>query len=131
MTEEATSYCNCMDFPDTFEEFAESYGIKDSKEVYTNGSVLIPVFRVKQWLDHINPCEDTVKSVFRWIPIKENPFSELPKDRRVWVTKEDSYGYRYVSDVAWDLKRFDDEVMNVVAYMDYYEPAPYKEGEME
>lgn len=76
-------------------------------------------------------AEPSVTPVFRWIPIKEDPFSELPKDRRVWVTKEDSYGYRYVSDVAWDLKKFDDEVMNVVAYMDYYEPTPYKEGESE
>ena len=43
-----------MDFPDTFEEFAEGYGIRDSDEVYTNGSLLIPVFRVRQWLSHLD-----------------------------------------------------------------------------
>lgn len=43
---------NCMEFPETFKEFAEDYGFKDSKEVYTNGSELIPVFRVEQWLEH-------------------------------------------------------------------------------
>ena len=42
----------CMEFPETFKEFAKSYGFKDSKEVYTNGSELIPVFRVEQWLEH-------------------------------------------------------------------------------
>ena len=42
-----------MDFPNTFDEFAKDYGFRDKKEVYTNGSELIPVFRVKQWLEHI------------------------------------------------------------------------------
>ena len=42
-----------MTFPDTFDEFAKEYGFKDKEEVYTNGSELIPVFRVKQWLQHI------------------------------------------------------------------------------
>ena len=43
-----------MDFPDTFDEFAKGYGFIDKKEIYTNGAHLIPVFRVKQWLEHIN-----------------------------------------------------------------------------
>ncbi len=43
---------NSMTFPATFEEFAEAYKIVDSKEVYTNGTELIPIFRVKQWLEH-------------------------------------------------------------------------------
>ena len=41
-----------MTFPETFDKFAEDYGFVDKKEVYTNGSELIQVFRVKQWLDH-------------------------------------------------------------------------------
>ena len=43
-----------MKFPATFEKFAKEYGFKDDKEVYTNGSDLIPIFRVKQWLEHDN-----------------------------------------------------------------------------
>lgn len=54
-----------MEFPNTFDEFVKSYGFKDNEEVYTNGSELIPVFRVKQWLDHIEPCEDAVSRA--WI----------------------------------------------------------------
>lgn len=46
-----------MDFPDTFDEFAKDYGFKDKDEVYTNGSELIPVFRVKQWLEHIKESQ--------------------------------------------------------------------------
>lgn len=48
-----------MTFPETFEEFAEQYKIIDDEEIYTNGSELIPIFRVKQWLEH----EDLVKKM--------------------------------------------------------------------
>ena len=41
-----------MMFPATFDEFAEIFGFIDSKEYYTNGSELIQVFRVKQWLEN-------------------------------------------------------------------------------
>lgn len=41
-----------MSFPATFDEFAERYKIIDKEEVYTNGAELIPIFRVKQWLEH-------------------------------------------------------------------------------
>lgn len=44
---------NQMEFPKTFTEFADDYGFYDYKEEYTNGSHLIPVFRVEQWLDHL------------------------------------------------------------------------------
>jgi hypothetical protein len=41
---------------------AEQYGFTDKEEYYTNGSQLIPVFRVKQWLEHKaleqEPCDD-------------------------------------------------------------------------
>lgn len=42
----------CMEFPDTFDEFAEQYKMVDSKKVYSNGVEYIPIFRVKQWLEH-------------------------------------------------------------------------------
>ena len=43
---------NAMIFPDTFEEFVKIFGFVDSKKYYTNGSELIQVFRVEQWLEH-------------------------------------------------------------------------------
>lgn len=42
-----------MTFPNTFDEFAEQYKIVDTKEIYTNGTEMIPIFRAKQWLEHI------------------------------------------------------------------------------
>ena len=54
-----------MEFPDTFDEFVKDYGFVDKDEVYTNGSELIPVFRVKQWLEHIQkPTQMIDKSNF-------------------------------------------------------------------
>lgn len=43
-----------LSFPNTFDELVEQYGITDTDEVYTNGSKLIPDFRVKQWLMEAN-----------------------------------------------------------------------------
>lgn len=42
-----------MTFPNTWEEFEKSYGFDDEEQIYTNGSRLIPTFRVKQWLEHL------------------------------------------------------------------------------
>ena len=54
-----------MEFTNTFDEFAKEYGFKDDKEIYTNGSELIPIFRVEQWLEHINkPTQMIDKSNF-------------------------------------------------------------------
>lgn len=41
-----------MLFPETIEEFIDSFSFKDTEEVYTNGAQLIPVFRVHQALEH-------------------------------------------------------------------------------
>lgn len=42
-----------IDFPDTFDEFCEQFQITDNEKIYSNGIEFIPVFRVKQWLEHI------------------------------------------------------------------------------
>ena len=41
-----------MEFPRTPEEFCGQYSFFDKDEVYTNGSLLIPVFRVEQMVEH-------------------------------------------------------------------------------
>ena len=41
-----------MEFPNTMKEFIDSCSFKDSKEIYTNGAELIPVFRVEHGLEH-------------------------------------------------------------------------------
>lgn len=49
-----------MAFPNTWEEYEEDYGFTDTEQIYTNGSRLIPSFRVKQWLEHIEVSEDCI-----------------------------------------------------------------------
>lgn len=44
---------DCMMFPDDWREFLKSYSFKDTEELYTNGSELIPVFRVEQLIEHL------------------------------------------------------------------------------
>lgn len=58
-----------------------------------------------------------------WIPC--NPV-ELPKDKKLWVT-HNRLGCRYVDEVYWDMTEWSDDVSDVVAYMPYVEPEPYKE----
>lgn len=60
-----------MMFPATFDEFAEQYGFKDKQEVYTNGSELMQVFRVRQWLDHIGATDTNVGHKSEWISVEE------------------------------------------------------------
>lgn len=41
-----------MEFPRTMQEFVESYSFIDIDEVYTNGCMLVPTFRVEQAIEH-------------------------------------------------------------------------------
>lgn len=41
-----------MDFPKSIWEFLSVCSFKDEEKVYTNGSLLIPTFRVKQAIEH-------------------------------------------------------------------------------
>lgn len=87
-----------MKFPETFEKFAKEYGFKDDKEVYTNGSDLIPIFRVKQWLEHDNKLRtietDTAyecgKYANKWIPVSERWETIIDKHLQEVKTDADS-----------------------------------------
>ena len=46
-----------MKFPDTVEEFMEQYKITDTEQIYTNGTELVPIFRMKQWFEHLPSAE--------------------------------------------------------------------------
>lgn len=43
---------DCMEFPNDIKDFIKNYSFKDKEERYTNGSMLISVFRVKQMLEY-------------------------------------------------------------------------------
>lgn len=63
-----------MTFPDTWEEYEKIYGFNDVDQVYTNGSRLIPSFRVKQWLDHIkgNEVSSKIEDDRYWLSLIQN-----------------------------------------------------------
>ena len=51
-----------MQFPETVEEFMQQYKITDTQQVYTSGTELVPIFRMKQWFEahkqHWIPCSE-------------------------------------------------------------------------
>ena len=64
-----------MTFPDKIEDFLENYSIIDKEQCYTNGSKLIPVFRVEQALEHYYPKVE--KSSFQKRSVKLCPFRKI------------------------------------------------------
>ena len=44
-----------MNFPERWEDFLHDYEFEDARRIYTNGSKLIPSFRVKQMMEHYAP----------------------------------------------------------------------------
>lgn len=83
-----------IEFPKTFDEFAEDYGFTDKDEVYTNGSELIPVFRVKQWLEHISSTTPQELRKGKWIIYLSTAIEDFYQcsecGRMVYVKQTDS-----------------------------------------
>jgi hypothetical protein len=70
-----------MMFPQNWEKFVEDYSFVDSEEFYTNGSTLIPTFRVEQMIEHYFGS--------RWIPVSERlPFAEYGESEDVLTVSE-------------------------------------------
>lgn len=89
-----------MQFPETVEAFMEQYKITDTKQVYTNGTELVPIFRMKQWLEAHKR---------RWIPCSER----LPESDEVWQKYIVVYCCNYLD--IWD----DMKAMTFVMVADY------------
>ena len=57
-----------MEFPKSWEEFVDGYKFVDTEQVYTNGSELIQVLRVKQMMQHYLPATDVAEVRHgRWV----------------------------------------------------------------
>lgn len=58
-----------MMFPDTVEEFMEQYKVVDREQVYSNGIEFVPIFRMRQWFDHVKHSPDDARPVGKWIEV--------------------------------------------------------------
>ena len=47
-----------MTFPDTVEEFMEQYKMIDKEQIYSNGIEYVPIFRMRQWFEHLKNKAD-------------------------------------------------------------------------
>lgn len=78
-----------MKFPERIEDFIDDYSFRDDERTYTNGSMLIPVFRVNQAIEHYMP---------KWIPCSE----KFPENDNYILMSFDNYSLplvgRYVKD---------------------------------
>ena len=77
-----------MLFPATVEEFMEQYKIVDSDHVYTNGTELVPIFRMRQWFEHLDSAiktnADHIRSMTNdelaeWIAYRQGCFERQDK----------------------------------------------------
>ena len=81
-----------MTFPSKWEQFLHDYEFEDARRIYTNGSRLIPSFRVKQMMEHYAPsvcAEDVIAAAERngvtltevqaekWLEKNERWFKEM------------------------------------------------------
>ena len=57
-----------MNFPASVEEFMEQYKMTDTEHVYSNGTEFVPIYRMMQWFNHVNPHEFQPMRHGRWLP---------------------------------------------------------------
>ena len=92
---------DCMNFPKNPMEFVNSYSFKDSEEVYTNGSNLIPVFRVEQMLEHYYPKKPTNAD-----RIRSMSDEELAELFTIWSCEDADYTTLLdIEDCKWGTKQ--------------------------
>ena len=46
-----------MQFPDSVEEFMEKNKMVDTEQIYSNGIEYVPIFRMKQWFEHLSSAQ--------------------------------------------------------------------------
>ena len=99
-----------MQFPNNMKQFLDKYSFLDRERIYTNGSLLIPTFRVKQALEHYVPKWNLINNC-------------LPEAELVY---ESSYNNKYESkNVLIQTKR--DEIFSAYYIRTTYKNNKYKE----
>lgn len=107
---------DCMMFPNDWKKFLTEYSFIDHKEFYTNGSRLIPTFRVEQMIEHYFATDNNVGGT--WIPVSER-FPE--NDTAVIVATDNGMVFQCLySYDGWDL--WDGYRVNITHWMQLPEP---------
>ena len=96
---------DCMSFPKTMNEFLEGYSFKDTDEVYTNGSELIQVFRVKQGFEHYEKeiREQAITEFAEKMNARITEFI-LEHHKRLDFVSGVGMGWKFVDEIATELK---------------------------
>ena len=112
-----------MTFPDTVEEFMEQYKITDTEQVYTNGTELVPIFRMNQWFENhkdakdINvPARDCI-SRQQAIEALDKRFDNIPMDQtaEILMLRKD---LRNLPSVQPDYTKMKQEFLRMAGYID-------------
>lgn len=88
-----------MTFPKSVDEFMEQYKLVDEDHVYSNGTAFVPIFRMKQWFDHLQALPITNADRIRSMPDEElaqvvrNPCDIVDHYPAGWC-KERNCGYK-------------------------------------
>ena len=87
-----------MTFPASVEEFMEQYKITDTEHVYSNGTEFVPIYRMKQWFEHINynGCSDVRHG--RWV---DGHCSECGADATFTTWTEPVYDYDWEENLCY------------------------------
>ena len=102
---------DCMTFPDTVEEFMEQYKVVDTDGVYmSKGSELVPIFRMKQWFEHLPSAQPEPK----WIPVSERPPEEDGEYLVLYYIQSKYKSYVY------DVRLFTNDLYKIDEY-DFYD----------
>lgn len=85
-----TEMADMMNFPKRWEDFLHDYEFEDARRIYTNGSRLIPSFRVKQMMEHYAPVRHGRWECGNPCPIcGEDRFKGIDAD--IWADWEPPY----------------------------------------
>ena len=68
-----------MNFPKRWEDFLHDYEFEDARRIYTNGSRLIPSFRVKQMMEHYAPVRHA-----KWVDNHCTACGMMPMGDEMW-----------------------------------------------
>ena len=88
-----------MEFPKYWEDFVKDYSFKDDQHIYTNGSELISIYRVKQMVEHyfstaagamVQAVEKDFRDSNSRVDVSKNGCVTLRRSDKDWVEVDEN-----------------------------------------